>query len=186
MELFLKGVSNHLNWNTSYNYNTSVLTNFKEGGINYNKNKIAGVVPHTINSGLVLKSSYELHVRNFKYLQYEYQSATSLDVANSIYAQSRELFHVKVGYSFTVPSWIRIGGSSFYLGSFSDWINEELYFDFHIGINNVFNQHYASSYTTANDWQSANPSELYYPGTPRHFYVGLKVNLHNNTFNKQY
>ena len=77
--------------------------------------------------------------------------------ANTIYSDAYALLNFKLG-------------SQFFLGKRGSWE-----FDIYAGINNIFDEKYASMHQiNASSFGGAAP-RYFYPGLPRNYYVGLDL-----------
>ena len=190
IELYLKLIGRYTNWYASYNYNSTLYTDFYEKGINYSGNSIPLNIPHTFNSGMLFKSSAYKHDRNWFYLRlnFEYRSPTPLDNQNIGQSDHVQLFNAKLGYTFYFSSTVaRYGGNKdLKRKNIIPIAKSVLLFDLHVGINNVFDTKYASDFVSQTDFQSINSNAIYYPGASRFIYLGANISINRNPFHKSY
>jgi iron complex outermembrane receptor protein len=74
--------------------------------------------------------------------------------ANTIYSESYQLTNAKIGLR---------------------WGFEKIFLNFYGGINNIFNEEYASMLAINARGFGGNAPRYYYPGLPRHFYGGFSI-----------
>lgn len=179
VELFLKVMSKHIGWYGSYNYASSLFKNLNENGLDYKGNIVPGISPHTLNTGLLLKSKLERSSNKWYYFRfnYEYNSTMPLTNSNIIFSKTNHLLQTKIGCRFSPHSHsdFHRKGDKFHLGNVFRSIKNEIRFDVHLGINNMLNQQYASNFTAPTDLQYSDQSSYFYPGAPRYIYVGVKI-----------
>lgn len=124
---------------------------FLEGDMNLSGNRIPGFPERTVNGGLDLISSTGFSF----YASAEHVGENPLNDSNSQFNDSYNLVHLKASYEV----------------SFS----ENLHVNVHTGVNNLLDEHYASSILpNAVGFGGALP-RYFYPGNPRNFYGGIAL-----------
>lgn len=178
-ELFIKGIGKYVEWYTAYNYATARFDDFKEHGENRKSLSLPGFSPHTLNTGLLIKSEYQKNVYRWFYARfnYEYTSAMQIRNDNAIATQPYHRLDAKVGFQFQLGhnSYYHIKGTKLSVKQILRYFPKELRVNVHVGINNILDQRYASGFANANDLQSGFDAAYFYPGVPRYFYVGVKI-----------
>lgn len=138
----------HLN---SVTYNDFNFLEFTDLDNDYSGNQLTGVPEFTLNSRLNLEYSLGF----YGFLSYNYIGAMPIRDDNSIYSDSYQVVNTKVGYRSNR--------------------NKKLQFDIFIGINNLFNEKYASMLLINAGSFAGNAPRYYYPGEPVNFYSGLNL-----------
>ena len=119
----------------------------------YSGNDLTGVPNFTFNSGLKLDTEIGI----YGFLNYYFVDEIPMRDDNSIYSEKYQIVHTKIGYKNTN---IR-----------------KVHFDVYFGINNLFDQKYASMLLINAGSFGTNAPRYYYPGEPTNFYTGIKVDL---------
>ena len=181
VELFLKGKGRKIEWYGSYNFAFSRYKEFNENGQNYKNHIVPGISPHTINTGLLLKSNYSKSAYRWFYMRFNYEYASRMPLTNDniIFSKEQHLVQAKFGYRFSFSGYngYVLRGHRITMRKAWKRVSQELRFDFNVGINNLFDQQYSSRYLPSSDLQQANSSAYYYPGAPRYVYAGIKIEL---------
>ena len=127
---------------------------FVDGDADYSKNDLTGVPDKTFNSQMNLETKSGL----FAHLNYQYVGSIPINDDNSVYAKPYQLVNTKVGWK----------------KAFNDQIRLSIY----AGINNVFDEKYASMLQiNALSFGNAQP-RYYYPGEPINYYLGTRFLYH--------
>ena len=136
-------------------FNNFKFEDFTDNNINYNGNNIPGVPGHTLNLGTEV--DYRKSVSLFANLLNVGKIA--LNDANSKFTKSYSLLNLKTQYQQRISAILKI--------------------EFWAGINNVFNEKYASSVLpNAVGFGGASPRS-YYPGNPVNYYGGIRVSINH-------
>lgn len=93
------------NFQLSYAYNDFLYRQFKQLDIDYSKNKIPGVSPHTVSAGI----NAETKAGIFLNANYFYSSKIPLNDANAEYADDYNLLGFKAGYKQSLTPHIVAG-----------------------------------------------------------------------------
>ncbi len=133
-------------------FNFFEFDKFTNDGNNFSGNKLPGIPKHTTNFGadFQLKQSFTFSV-NWRSV-----GEIPLDDGNSGFADAYNLVNLKAGYTFMIAK----------------HINLNLYG----GVNNVFDEKYASSILTNAVGFGGRPPRYYYPGNPVNYYGGFGMN----------
>ncbi len=138
----------------NYTYSDYKFKDFIDAGNDYSGNFLTGTAPHRLNAGI---RWHEQRSSGFHgNINYQYVDAMPLRDDNSIYSESYHLTNAKIGYRKPFKPF-----------------NIDLF----MGINNIFDMKYASMLLiNAGSFGGAAP-RYYYPGLPRNYYAGLKVDF---------
>jgi iron complex outermembrane receptor protein len=136
----------------NYTYADYTFEKFIEEDINYSGNELTGTSPHLLNAGVFWSNS-----KFFGNVVYRFVDAMPLRDDNSIYSDAYQLLDLKLGYKYSFAG---------------RWALEAF-----AGINNIFDKKYASMFLINAGSFGGNAPRYYYPGLPRNFYAGLKINL---------
>ena len=143
---FFNRVSIHVSdtWN-NFHYDV-----FKQLSNDYSKNKLPGVAPQTVATGIDINTKIGLYINT----NFFYSERTALNDANSAYASDYSLLGARLGYRFSISKKIR-------------W---ELF----AGAENIFDE----KYSLGNDINAA--AGRYYNLAPgRNYYAGLVFDFNN-------
>lgn len=135
----------------SYTFSDHSFVRFIDGDNDYSGNPLTGVPKHRLNAGWRLE-----HARAF-YWAFTAQHVGEIPMtdSNTLNSEAFTLFNSRIGYK-------RKFGKALTLG-------------LDVGMNNVFNERYASSVLiNAVGFGNSEP-RYYYPGNDRNFYTGLEM-----------
>jgi len=132
-------------------YNNFKFKEFIDDANNYSGNDLTGMPNLTLNSTF----SFEILLGFYGFINYNYVGKIPLRDDNSVYSDTYKLVHTKLGYRT------------------SD--NKKLQFDVFIGINNIFNEKYASMVLINAGSFGGNTPRYYYPGEPVNYYSGISL-----------
>ena len=135
----------------SFSFNDYTFKEFQDLDDDYSGNDLTGVPDKTFYSQLHLNMSCGFYA----FLNYQYIGEIPLRDDNSIYAESYQLVNLKTGYK-------KDFGKHFQL-------------DTHLGVNNVFDEKYASMLQINAGSFGNNAPRYYYPGTPLNYYATLNL-----------
>lgn len=158
-----KGIEMQLNYPIIKNKNLQLigygnlsLTDYKfkdfvDGNDNYSGNKLTGNPAKIIHTGFDFKSKSGVYFHlNFKYID-----KIPVNDNNDIYAEAYHLFNFKLGYNCVFAKSFSVGLSA--------------------GINNIFDEDYASMILINAQGFGGNEPRYYYPGLPRNYYTQIKL-----------
>jgi iron complex outermembrane receptor protein len=117
----------------------------------FSGNALTGQPPHQVNAGIDLNTDFGL----YGYLTYEFVDAYPLNDANSEFTDSYQLMNLKLGYRRE--------------------LGRRLALDLYAGINNLWDEKYASMVQINAAGFGGAPPRYFYPGLPRNYYGGVKV-----------
>lgn len=132
-------------------FNQFTFDQYVDGGTDYSGNELPGVPERTLNAGVDFKTRQGLAL----YANFQHIGAIPLNDANSEFNEAYNLFHLKTSYSFQLL----------------DVLDVEAF----AGINNLFDQKYASSILPNAVGFGNSLPRYYYPGEPQNFYIGIGV-----------
>lgn len=124
---------------------------FQDLDDDYSGNDLTGVPDKTFYSQLHLTTLSGFYT----YLNYQYIGEIPLRDDNSIYADSYQLVNIKTGFKLNVTQHFEL--------------------DTYVGINNIFNEKYASMLQINAGSFGNNAPRYYYPGEPSNYYAGLNL-----------
>jgi len=136
-----------------YSFGNDRFSEFVDEGVDYSGNRLPATTQHEFSGGVKWQTSFGLGGN----LTYQYQGAMPLDDGNNQFTSPWSALDVRIDYK------MRFGpvGVNAYLG-----------------VNNVWDEHYASMIVpNAIGYGGAAP-RYYYPGKPRNFYGGFSIQYH--------
>lgn len=140
-----------LSHKNAFSYNRYTFKEFKDLEEDYSGNDLTGVPDKTFNSQLYLNTQTGLYA----YFNYQYVGSMPIRDDNSVYSDSYQLVTIKTGYRRSI-------GNHFQIDAF-------------LGLNNVFNEKYASMLQiNAGSFGNSAP-RYYYPGEPFNYYAGINL-----------
>ncbi len=135
----------------NYHFAHYKFSEFIDGDNDYSGNELTGAIPHKVNAGLRYESSLGLYGT----LRYQFVDGMPMRDDNSIYSDSYQIMNLKLGYQKTF-------GQHWMFGVYG-------------GINNLWNEKYASQILVNAGSFGGNAPRYYYPGLPRNYYTGIKL-----------
>lgn len=148
------GSALQLNMFLNSNFNLFEYDQFVDRGEDFSGNEIPGTPEYMIAPGM------ELKLRNFSArLNYQAFGEMALNDENRVYTDAYELLNFKLDYDLS--------------------LSRDLGLRLNFGINNLLDEHYASSVVTNAVGFGGSAPRYYYPGHPRNYFAGmsLKYNL---------
>lgn len=140
-----------LSHSNSFSLNDYAFKEFQDLDNDYSGNDLTGVPDKTFYSQLNLNTSFGFYA----FLNYQYIGDIPLRDDNSIYADSYQLVNLKTGF--------KIG------------LGKHMVLDGQIGINNVFDEKYASMLQINAGSFGNNAPRYYYPGNPLNYYANINL-----------
>jgi iron complex outermembrane receptor protein len=141
-----------INWNifTNGTFAFYRFEEFTDLDRDYSGNKLTGVPPVILNSGLEVRTNKGWNT----FLNFRHSGRLPLNDANTLYSDAYQIVNWRLGKSFLLLN--------------LDWkING--------GVNNLFNTHYASMYLINAPSFGVAPPRYYYPGQPRNYYMTVQI-----------
>jgi iron complex outermembrane receptor protein len=140
-----------INHSNALAYNDFKFKDFVDDMGDYSGNDLTGVPDLTFNSNVDI----ETHLGFYTFLNYNYVGRIPIRDDNTVYSDSYQLVNTKFGFK-------------------SDQ-RKTLQFDVFVGINNIFDEHYASMFLINAEGFGGTPPRYYYPGEPTNYYAGVNL-----------
>ena len=137
-------------------YNNFKFDTFINDTEDYSGNDLTGVPKFTLNTSLNFDAKFGL----YGLISYNYIGEIPLRDDNTIYSESYQLVNSKIGYKSKN--------------------SKKLQFDVFIGLNNIFNEKYASMILINAGSFGGNAPRYYYPGEPSNYYIGTAIKYRFN------
>ena len=135
----------------SMSFNDFKFKEFIDLDKDYSGNELTGVPKFTYNSSLNFESDFGI----YGILNYNYVGEIPMRDDNSIYSKKYQLVNSKIGYKSAA--------------------NKKISFDIFVGINNLFDEKYASMLLINARSFGNNAPRYYYPGEPLNYYSGINL-----------
>jgi iron complex outermembrane receptor protein len=135
--------------NNAFSYNDFKFRFFIDDTNNYSGNDLTGVPEFTINTTL----NFETTSGFYGLINYNSVGKIPIKDDNSIYSKTYQLVNSKIGYKFSNL--------------------KALQFNLYVGLNNIFNEKYASMLLINARGFGGNAPRYYYPGEPNNYAAGL-------------
>ncbi|MGC6431329.1 MAG: TonB-dependent receptor family protein [Jejuia sp.] len=136
----------------SYVFNNYKFKDFVDGDNDFSGNKLTGVPSDVLNLGLDFNTAFGFY-GNFNY---QYIGQMPITDSNNIFSESYNISNCKFGYK------TRLGNT--------------LNFNIFFGVNNIFDEVYASQILINAQGFGGNLPRYYYPGNPINYYSALSLN----------
>ncbi|MBC3846889.1 TonB-dependent receptor [Winogradskyella echinorum] len=136
----------------NYTLNKFKFKEFIDVDSNFSGNDLTGVPSQVLNLGADYHFNFGLYGNIF----HQYVGEIPITDSNTLYSDSYNLTHLKIGYR-TNP-------------------NKKFGINIFLGINNLFNKHYASQILINASGFGGTPPRYYYPGNPINYYSGVRLN----------
>lgn len=146
-----RGIWRLVQWFGSYTYARYRFKEFVDGEDDFSENRLTGVPPHWLNLGLDLETKLGF----FAHFTMLYVDELPVDDANTVFAESYAVANVKIGWSGNI-------------GAHLTWTA-------YAGVNNLFDEQYASMVSVNASGFGGQAPRYFYPGLPVHYYGGLRV-----------
>lgn len=140
-----------INHSNAFAYNDFQFMDFVDDTEDYSGNDLTGVPNLTFNSNLSLDTHFGLYTT----LHYNYVGKIPIRDDNTVYSESYQLVNTKFG--------------------FKSKQEKKFQFDVFVGINNLFDEHYASMLFINASGFGGNAPKYYYPGEPTNYYAGINL-----------
>ncbi|MGK0364379.1 MAG: iron complex outermembrane receptor protein [Saprospiraceae bacterium] len=148
---FIRGNNHTLTAWTTYTYSDYKFIDFIDEENDYSGNNLTGTPPHNLNIGV----DYDLKNMFYGNLNFNYLSAFPIRDDNSISSEAYSLLNAKIGFKKNLGN---------------HW-----YFDVSAGVRNILDEKYASMILINAGSFGGNAPRYYYPGLPRNFFGGIKL-----------
>lgn len=138
-----------LNTFMSYSVNNFIFKTFIDGLNNHSGNDLTGVPSQVFNMGVNFYTDFKVYGS----LNYQHVGRIPITDDNSLYSNNYNLTNLKIGYRVN--------------------LNKKLNLNVFLGLNNIFDEHYASQILiNASRFNGVAP-RYYYPGNPVNYYTGI-------------
>ena len=136
----------------SYTLNNFKFEEFIDGENNFSGNELTGVPKQILNVGFDVTSK----VGFYGNINYQFVDKMPITDSNSLYSDAYNITNFKVGYSRN--------------------INKDLNFNLFFGLNNIFDEKYASQILINATGFGGVAPRYYYPGNPINYFSGVRLN----------
>ncbi len=137
----------------NYTYANYRFEEFTDNDDDYSGNQLTGTAPHIASAGLL----FETKGRQIIYGNFNYQFVDQMPLRddNSLYSNAYQLWNGKLGYRMM--------------------LGQALQIDANLGVNNLFDEQYASMLLINAASVGGAAPRYYYPGLPRNYYGSLGI-----------
>jgi iron complex outermembrane receptor protein len=125
---------------------------FIDEDANFSGNKLTGVPSHVINAGIDMITQFGIYGN----INFQHVGSQPITDSNSVFSDRYNLTNIKIGFQKFLLNKIRL--NAFF------------------GLDNIFNEAYASQILINANSFGGNAPRYFYPGNPINFYTGLNIN----------
>ncbi|MDG1729876.1 MAG: TonB-dependent receptor [Algibacter sp.] len=136
----------------NYTHNNFIFKKFIENTNDFSGNNLTGVPKNILNAGI----DFDLAFGIYGNINYQYVGSMPITDSNSLYSDNYSLTNLKFGYQAN--------------------LNKTLKLNIFFGVNNIFNEQYASQILINASGFGGNAPRYFYPGNPVNYFSGLHVN----------
>lgn len=136
----------------NYTHNNFIFKEFIDNTNNFSGNDLTGVPNQVLNAGIDFNFKSGL----FGNINYQYVGSMPITDSNSLYSDVYKLTNIKIGYQLN--NYKSLKASIF------------------LGLNNIFNEKYASQILINASGFGGNAPRYFYPGNPVNYFAGFNVN----------
>lgn len=146
--------NNALKLNTFFNYtlNNFTFKEFIDDGTDFSGNDLTGVPSEIINTGIDINSKFGIYAN----VNFQHVGRQPITDNNSLFSDSYNLANVKLGYR--------------------NELSKKLVLNIFFGVDNVFDEEYASQILINASSFGGNAPRYFYPGNPVNYYTGITIN----------
>jgi iron complex outermembrane receptor protein len=148
-----KGKDSKLELVATYSQSTDLFTRFTDDGIDYAGNYLPGIPGNTAMLQIILRPLRKLTIHG----DYQYTGRQYLNDLNSGTTDPWSVLNTKITYLFPIGSWGKL--------------------NIYLGVKNILNEKYVAM-LVPNAPSFGSPPRYYYPGLPRQFYCGIRLQIH--------
>ena len=149
---WLKSTPLKLSSYLTYSLNNFTFREFIDGDNDFSGNDLTGVPSGVFNTGIDFNTSFGLYGS----INFQYVGRIPITDSNSLFSDTYTLTNIKLGYNILVF--------------------KKLNFNAFLGIDNLFDETYASQILINARGFGGNAPRFFYPGNPINYYSGLSAN----------
>lgn len=153
--IYYQWVSTHsfdLSTFLNYTRNNYTFEEFVDGDNDFSGNELTGVPSEVINAGIDIDSKFGLYGN----INYQYVGSQPITDSNNLFSDSYNITNLKVGYRKEIFK-------QFTMNAF-------------FGVNNIFDESYASQILINASSFGGNAPRYFYPGNPVNYFGGININ----------
>ncbi len=150
--IWLKNAAISLSTFINYSLNNYKFKTFIDGDDNFSGNDLTGVPSEVFNTGIDIDSKIGFYGN----INFQHVGRMPITDDNNLYSDSYNLANLKFGYKVNA--------------------NKNLKLNLFLGINNIFDENYASQILINASGFGGNAPRYYYPGNPANYYAGININ----------
>lgn len=143
-----------IHFTTAYAFSNYTFKEFSDGNIDYSGNELTGIPRNTLQTAIDFDYKIKEHITLYGNIHYQFVDQIPINDENTVYADTYQVTNIKLG--------LRIGF-------------ETIFLNFYSGVNNIFDEQYASMLAVNARGFGSTAPRYYYPGWPRNFYGGLSL-----------
>ncbi|MCF6348839.1 MAG: TonB-dependent receptor [Flavobacteriaceae bacterium] len=136
----------------NYTLNNFAFKEFIDDTDNFSGNDLTGVPSDVFNAGIDVDSRIGIYGN----INFQYVGSMPITDSNSLYSDSYNVINIKIGYKLA--------------------INQKMKLNVFFGLNNIFDEVYASQILINARGFGGNAPRYYYPGLPVNYYTGINLN----------
>ena len=136
----------------NYSINNYKFEDFIDGDNDFSGNDLTGVPSEIINIGV----DFTTKIGFYGNINFQYVGSQPVTDNNSLYSNSYNLINMKIGFKKS--------------------LSEKLTFNLFYGLDNIFDEKYASQILINATGFGGNQPRYFYPGNPVNYYTGLNIN----------
>jgi iron complex outermembrane receptor protein len=137
---------------TNYSLNNFIFKEFIDNTNDFSGNDLTGVPSDVFIAGIDFDSAFGLYGN----MNYQYVGKIPITDSNILFSDSYSLVNFKIGYKIN--------------------LNTKLELNTFLGLNNIFDEHYASQILINASSFGGRAPRYYYPGNPINYYLGINLN----------
>jgi len=136
----------------NYTLNNFSFKEFVDDTNDFSGNDLTGVPSDIFNAGFIFDSTFGFYGN----INFQYVGSLPITDANSLYSDSYNLTNFKIGYQSN--------------------LNKTLKLNVFLGLNNIFDEQYASQILINASGFGGNAPRYFYPGNPVNYFTGININ----------
>lgn len=136
----------------NYTLNNFTFKEFIDDTDDFSGNDLTGVPSDVFNAGIDFDSAFGIYGN----INFQYVGSMPITDSNSLYSESYNLTNLKIGYEKN--------------------LNKKLKLNTFLGVNNIFDEAYASQILINASSFGGNAPRYFYPGNPINYFAGINLN----------